>query len=128
MLLHHLVTVYLFAFSYLSNQSIGGPVTFLHNWADVAISFTRIWSETKFANSIALPSFALMLLVWFYTRLYVFGSLIYSSYSIEIYTKSPFMKPNFIFLLCCLYMLHLYWSYMFLKIIYTIISKNKVED
>jgi very-long-chain ceramide synthase len=128
MLLHHLVTIYLFGFSYLSNQMIGGPVTFLHNWADVAISFTRIWSETKFANSIALPSFLIMLIIWFYTRLYVFGHLIYSYYSLEIYTKSPYMQPNFILLLCCLLMLHVYWSILFVKILYGAIFKNMRED
>jgi len=127
MLLHHLVTIFLFVFSYLANQQIGGPVTFLHNWADVALSFTRMWGETKYTN-IAIPCFAIMLATWFYTRLYVFAQLIYSSYTFEIYTKSPYMQPNFIMLMCCLLMLHIYWSYMFLKIIYGIVFKSKIED
>ncbi len=73
MTLHHAVTVYLFGFSYMGNFVIGGPVTFLHNWSDVCISWSRMWGETKYYKSIALYSFLFAQLVWMYTRLYVFG-------------------------------------------------------
>ena len=49
MTLHHLVTVYLYGFSHMTNTFIGGPVAFLHNWADVIVSFTRIWAESEYA-------------------------------------------------------------------------------
>jgi len=48
MTLHHLVTVYLYGFSYMSNMMIGGPVAFLHNWGDMMNSWTRIWAETVY--------------------------------------------------------------------------------
>jgi len=48
MTLHHLVTVYLYGFSYMSNVFIGAPVAFLHNWADVIVSFTRVWAESEY--------------------------------------------------------------------------------
>lgn len=47
MTLHHLVTVYLYGFSHMTNTLIGGPVAFLHNWADVVVSWTRLWAETE---------------------------------------------------------------------------------
>ena len=51
--MHHLVTVYLYGFSYMSNTLIGAPVAFLHNWADVCVSFTRIWSESDYKKMTA---------------------------------------------------------------------------
>ena len=78
MTLHHLVTVYLFGFSYMTNTFIGAPVIFLHNWADVVVSWTRIWGETEH-KAIALSSLGFSQIVWAYTRLWVFPQLIYSS-------------------------------------------------
>ena len=124
MLLHHLVTVFLFSFSYLSNQMIGGPVTFLHNWADVTTSFTRIWSDTHYFKPIALPSFIFTVMVWFYSRLFVFATLIYSYLSIDFYVQSPIMQPIFGFLLSCLYVLHVYWFSLFMKMIAGAIFKK----
>ena len=78
MTLHHAVTVYLFGFSYIGNVMIGGPVTFLHNWGDVALSWTRMWGETRHHNTLGMYSFIVTQAVWIYTRLYVFGKLIVS--------------------------------------------------
>ena len=128
MALHHIITVYLLGFSYLTNQIMGGPTTFLHNWADVAISFTRIWSETIFNKTLALPTFAFALLVWFYSRIYVFAILIYHYMGIEIYAKSPYMHATYGFLLYCLYILHVYWSILMLNIVSEIVFKSKYED
>ena len=107
---------------------MGGPTAFLHNWADVAISFTRIWSETKFNKILALPTFAFALIVWFYSRVYVYAILIYHYIRIEIYAKSPYMHSTYGFLLCCLYVLHIYWSVLLLKIVFDILFKSNYED
>ena len=107
---------------------IGGPVTFLHNWADVTTSFTRIWSDTHYFKSISLPSFLFTVMIWFYSRLFVFASLIYSYLSIDFYVQSPIMQPIFGFLLSCLYVLHVYWFSLFMKMIAVALFKNKYED
>ena len=107
---------------------MGGPTTFLHNWADVAISFTRLWTETVYNEVFAFPSFLLSLVVWFYSRIYVYGILIYEYMKIEIYAKSIYMHNIYGFLLCCLYVLHVYWSVLLLKIVKDIAFKSKYED
>lgn len=71
MTLHHLVTVYLYGFSYMSNTLIGAPVAFLHNWADIIVSWTRIFAESDY-KKVAGYSFVFAQIVWFYSRIYVF--------------------------------------------------------
>jgi hypothetical protein len=72
MMFHHLVTFYLYGFSFLTNQIIGGVIAYLHDIADVGVSFTRIWSETEFKKTTAVL-FALTIVAWFHTRLWVFA-------------------------------------------------------
>jgi TLC domain len=128
MTLHHAVTVYLFGFSYMGNFIIGGPVTFLHNWADVAISFTRIWNETIHYKTIAMYSFIISQLVWGYTRLYVFGQLIVSCMTLEVFLYSSCIQPIFGFLLGSLYVLHVYWLTLMLRITYKTAMGQDLDD
>lgn len=107
---------------------IGGPVTFLHNWADMTTSLTRIWSETKYVKKVAFPCFIFTVFLWFYSRIFVFGKLIYSYMYFDIYVKSPYMQPTFAFLLFCLLVLHVYWFGLFMKMIANALFKNKLED
>ena len=48
MMFHHLVTAYLFAFSYMTNTLIGAVVALIHDASDVFVSWTRIWAETDY--------------------------------------------------------------------------------
>jgi hypothetical protein len=91
MALHHGVTVYLFGFSYMGNFIIGGPVTFLHNWGDICMCWSRMWGETKYYNSIAIYSFIVLQFVWIYTRIYVFGKLILAGMTIEVFLATPWI-------------------------------------
>lgn len=128
MALHHGVTVYLFGFSYMGNFIIGGPVTFLHNWADICISWSRMWGETIYYNGLAKYSFVLSQFVWIYSRIYVFGKLIIVCMSVEVFVVSSWLQPTFGFLLGCLYILHIYWVVLMLKIILRAFFENKLED
>ena len=128
MMLHHSATVYLFGFSYINNFLLGGPCTFLHNWADIAISWTRFWNETKYYKSISLISFIFSMVIWAYTRLYVFAKLIAAFVAIEVFTYSPYVIPILGFLLCSLYVLHVYWFILMLKIVYNSVFGGKYED
>lgn len=128
MTLHHLVTIYLYGFSYMSNTLIGAPVAFLHNWADVFVSFTRIWSESVYSRMTAY-FFILAQIVWFYSRIYVFPQLIYAStVYLEVYTHSPYIQPIFGGLLTCLFILHIYWFILMQNILLTYFRKGVAED
>ena len=127
--LHHVVTVYLFGFSYIGNFMIGGPVTFLHNWGDVAISWTRMWIETRYHSTLGMYSFIVAQAVWVYTRLYVFGQLILSIMSFEVFLLNQYILGTFILFLCCLYLLHVYWFIRMLGITYrSLIGGQAPED
>lgn len=77
MMLHHVVTLFLYGISYLANMTLGGAVVmFLHDWADIFTSFVRCFTETTL-TPLSVVSALGMTISWFYTRLYVFPQLIY---------------------------------------------------
>lgn len=76
MILHHLATIYLYGFSYLTHTMIGGVIAILHDIADIFVCFTRIWAESEYKGFTA-ATFSFTLIVWFYTRIYVFSIIIY---------------------------------------------------
>jgi ceramide synthetase len=128
MTLHHLVTVYLYGFSFMSNMMIGGPVAFLHNWADMMNSWTRIWAETVHSK-VAGYSFLIAQITWFYTRIYVFPQLIYvSTIKLEINVVSPYIIQIFGLLLWCLYALHIYWFILMQVMLFNFFKKGVAED
>jgi hypothetical protein len=128
MTIHHIVTVYLFGYSYMAQTWIGVPVAFLHNIADVFVSLTRFWAETNFKKT-AGYCFLIAVIVWGYTRIYVFPQLIWAScVKLEIYTASPWMQPIFGGLMTCLFLLHVYWIALMLKILGSFLFKGVAED
>ena len=112
----------------MTNTLIGGPVAFLHNWADVVVSWTRVWAETEYKSS-AGYSFVIAQIIWFYTRIYVFPQLIYAStLSLEVYTYSSWIIAIFGGLLWCLYILHVYWFALMQGILLNFFLKGVAED
>lgn len=76
MMFHHLVTIYLYTFSYLSNTLIGAVVAYIHDIGDVFVCLTRIFAEMPYILPIIISYFT-MVLIWFYTRLTIFPYVIY---------------------------------------------------
>jgi hypothetical protein len=126
--LHHLVTLYLYTFSYMTNTVIGGVIAFLHNVCDIFIGITRIFSETEY-RKILTGTFICALTVWFYTKLWVFPQCIYVvTYRVHVYMVSEYLPPIFCFLLSCLLVLHVYWFVLCLGILYKGLFKGIGED
>ena len=46
MILHHLVTIYLFIFSYIGNLLVGALVAFVHDISDIFVCWSRTFGET----------------------------------------------------------------------------------
>lgn len=91
MMLIHMVTIYLYAFSYMTNTLIGALITFIHDLGDVCVSWTRAWAESEYKRVTAY-SFAVTIAVWFYTRLLVLPYCIYvATIKMEIYSISPYV-------------------------------------
>jgi hypothetical protein len=62
-------------------------------------------------------------------RIYwLFQSIYVSTVCLEVYAVSPYLQPIFGFLLSCLLMLHVYWQYLMLGILWTYAKKGVAED
>jgi hypothetical protein len=48
--------------------------------------------------------------------------------TLEVYTFSPYLQPIFGFLLGSLYILHVYWLILMMRIVYKSIGGKKLED
>lgn len=91
MMFHHLVTFYLYAFSYMTNTLIGPVVALIHDLSDILVNWTRIWSETDYSKVCGF-SFIATLILWFYTRLFILPYCIYvSTFKLEVYAYSPYV-------------------------------------
>lgn len=92
MMFHHIVTFYLFAFSFLSNQLIGGVIAIIHDAGDIFICINRIYAELHYSKRIMAPMFITFMFVWFYTRLMIFPYIIYvATIKIDVYGVSPYL-------------------------------------
>ena len=77
MLLHHMVTIMLYFYSYYNYfHKFGSLVMFLHDWADITTSFMKAIYETEYNSIIYLNAFA-NLLIWGYSRLVAYPCLIF---------------------------------------------------
>ena len=128
MMFHHLVTAYLFAFSYMTNTLIGAVVALIHDVSDVFVSWTRVWAETN-CKRVTAYSFVITQVVWFYSRIYWLGQAIYvSTIKLEAYAANPYVQPIFGFLLACLLVLHVYWQVLMLGILAAYFKRGVAED
>lgn len=128
MLLHHICTVILITFSYLSNYSnVGCIVLFLHDFTDIFVYITRLFLNTRSKEVVKVSSGILLLLVYLYTRIYVYGDLLIQTY-IGLTSHFNWVFQTLWGFLCFLYILHLYWVYLILKKIFTALFMNKYED
>ena len=132
MLLHHFVTVFLYAFSYLTNLTKAGSVImFLHDWADVPTSSVKAFTETTYSKISVFLGIS-MLVVWFYSRLVVLPPIIYEGgIKAKYYTQhgANFNCHYYLaFFLIILLILHVYWFYVLVIVIKNYATKGKIED
>ena len=127
MLLHHCCTISLIFFSYITNHSqIGVIVMIIHDIADILVYSIRSRVQTDDPEAIKVCYGVSLLIVYFYTRLFVFGMLIYTCY----HNQSDW---NLIYstlwrFMCFLYTIHCYWLFLIMKKIYNAIFKKEYSD
>jgi len=128
MLLHHICTVSLITFSYLSNLSnVGCIVLFLHDFTDIFVYITRIFLNTKTKEVVKVSSGILLLLIYLYTRIYVYGDLLVKTY-IGFSSHFNWVNHTLLGFLCFLFVLHLHWIYLIFNKIIMALFMNKYED
>ena len=127
MLFHHLCTLYLYGFSYLTNTYIGGVIAIVHDISDILVSFTRIFAESEYKKTTG-TIFMLTLISWAYSRLFVLPYIIYVIIEVPVFGVSAYIKPIFVFLLLCLMGLHIYWFVLCSKIMLNFFTLGVTED
>lgn len=130
MFLHHIVTLALYGFSYLTNMTAAGAVImYLHDWADIFAGLVRCFTETTF-DFMSIISVIGMATSWFFTRLYVFPQIIYySCFKYDIYKGAGFTGDKYFgLLLSILFVLHIHWFILIIKSVRRYAIKGKAED
>jgi len=122
MLLHHIATLILTGGMMANNAlRVGVVIAWVHDIADVPISFSQLLSNLRLGNVTAV-TFLSAVVIWFYTRLIVFPWLTWTTYQYYILPASfdasfkaiPQIK---LFLLCMLIVLHVFWFVLFVKLL-----------
>ena len=127
MIFHHFCTISLIIFSYYNHyDGIGALILFLHNASDIIVYLARtmlyIYAPYVFKVMITI----LLLITFAYTRLFVYGKLIYGFF-VNADWESFGIIEAFKFLLICLYILHCTWTYKLIKIVING-TKGKFSD
>ena len=127
MIIHHISTIVLIFFSFWTNTSnIGSMIFYLHNIGNVFVYFLRVFMYSDLNTIIKGLMTMVLIVIWIYTRLFVFGKLIMIVYydltpwSLVIY----FLWP----LAVILYIMHVYWVYEILNKLKLLLTTNTVED
>eukprot|EP00727_Mastigamoeba_balamuthi_P006004 m51a1_g2022 putative longevity-assurance family protein (388) ;mRNA; f:1290319-1291757 len=136
MMVHHIVTVLLITLSYVYGYTrIGTLVLLVHDFSDVFICLARAANECTPDWVVAL-SFVLLNASWVYLRLFCYPFMLVWSATfraVPIVNAQGFEGHNagywpFNVLLWVLYVLHLFWFAMFLKMWYYMIAKSSLDD
>jgi hypothetical protein len=119
MLLHHVVTLFLVSFSYLLNYvRVGSLVLFLHGATDIFIYASKVLVDAGSVRIITVSYFSLVVsYAWF--RIYVFPMYVMRSAWIESLQEAAMELNAWGFLnfaLCVLFILHVYWFSLVIKI------------
>jgi len=127
MLLHHLCTIGLISFSFLTNYSnIGCLILFLHDASDIFVYIARIILNTG-KRYLILFTVVVLLVAFIYARIYVFGLLLISVYR-GISWKWKWVTLCLNIFAYFLYIMHITWIFLISSKFYQGIFKRKYED
>jgi TLC domain len=121
-LLHHVMTFALILFSYCNMYiPIGAAIMFVHDFSDLVITIVKMVADNTHKH-IEHVAFAVHMVTWIYTRLYVFPfHIIYSLYR-EVYVERVpavnmglmNMMMAFLIGLVCM---HIFWTTMMVQVL-----------
>lgn len=118
MILHHIVTFNLVVFSFLVNLShVGSIIYFIHYSGDILSMIVRICIHLNIPEKISCYSTFAFLIVFTYTRLFVFGEAIY---------RTCWFLLNYDYNIYSLYLCSFLWVLMSLNLIWIILISKKV--
>jgi hypothetical protein len=129
MILHHMATLNLVIFSFLTNYSnIGCIVYFIHYSGDILSMIIRILIHLEVTPIISCYLTFAFLAIFSYTRLFVFGDVLYNTYSF-IFTYDYNIYSLY---LCCflsiIMILNIIWIVLISIKVYKFLLTGKVEE
>ncbi|XP_009460357.1 PREDICTED: ceramide synthase 6 [Nipponia nippon] len=127
MFTHHIVTVTLITFSYVTNLTRVGTLTLcLHDAADVVLEAAKManYCKCQKLSDLLFLTFAIVFIV---SRLGIYPLWILNTTLFELYEALGNFPALWVFnvLLVILQILHCFWSYLIIKAAYKAISKGK---
>ncbi|XP_075612861.1 ceramide synthase 6 isoform X3 [Balearica regulorum gibbericeps] len=127
MFTHHIVTVTLITFSYVTNLTRVGTLTLcLHDAADVVLEAAKManYCKCQKLSDLLFLTFAIVFIV---SRLGIYPLWILNTTLFELYEALGNFPALWVFnvLLVILQVLHWFWSYLIIKAAYKAISKGK---
>ncbi|KAJ8950754.1 hypothetical protein NQ318_011247 [Aromia moschata] len=129
MFIHHIATIILMWLSWVVNVfRIGTLVLVVHDCPDIFLEATKM---AKYAGYQRLCDAlcAILTVLWIVTRLGIFPFWIIRNTSIDAPKIVPMFPAYYIFnsLLILLLLLHCFWTYLILKLVYNSLKAGKME-
>ncbi|XP_075060734.1 ceramide synthase 4 isoform X2 [Mixophyes fleayi] len=119
-MVHHWATIFLITFSYCANYIRAGTmVMLLHDAADYFLELAKMCNYSKWKRMCNIL-FIIFALVFIITRLFLLPTrIIYSTYYYSMLQFQPFFGYYFFnALLMTLQILHVFWAFMILRVMY----------
>lgn len=91
-------------------------------------NFTKALSDTTFKNTTAATFVGIHMPIWFYTRCTVLPYMISVVWTLRPPVLQPIVIPFFCYLLGCMFVLHVYWFFLFIKIVLKFAKSGEADD
>ncbi|XP_028907925.1 ceramide synthase 4 [Ornithorhynchus anatinus] len=128
-IIHHFVTITLMTFSYCANfLRIGTLVLLLHDVSDYLLEACKMFNYTQW-RKVCDILFIIFALVFIVSRLVLYPTkVLYTTYYESMVTFKPFLGYYFFNgLLMVLQVLHIFWSYLILRMVYKFTIAGQME-
>ncbi|KAF9407231.1 sphingosine N-acyltransferase lag1, partial [Entomortierella beljakovae] len=122
---HHLITISLITFSLgLNVTTFGTAVLVSMDLADIALSFGKCLKYIEVSDKICDPVFACFMVIWIYTRHFLYGYIIYAWMITGRAYSSMITYTVVNTLLLSLQGLMFFWLYSIFRIVYKMFITN----
>ncbi|KJH42442.1 Longevity-assurance protein [Dictyocaulus viviparus] len=140
MMFHHAITILLLYLSWAMNMvRVGTLVLFIHDAADIFIEMAKIARYAQWKGALTIL-FVIFIVVWTTTRLIYYPfwilwsvwfdapELIQSSYQWTNIWQRPIVPRILMVMLSLLLILHIFWTYIILKVAFKSVTCGELDD
>jgi len=127
MFIHHIITLILIIGSYHTNLIRAGLyVMYLHDINDVFLQLSKTLVYRNVNGNITNSTFGIFIVSWIYTRLYLYGILVYDMGT--NYYNINFLLNTLFYCLCILYTLNVIWFKLIVDVLIKTVFGKKLVD